>query len=50
MVKLSYVGIMFIDKYMVNTVKPVKNGNSNIDKTEILITIGSYMKVRLQCF
>ena len=27
------------------TVKPVKNGHSNIDKTKILMTIGSLMKV-----
>ena len=30
-----------------NTVKPVKNGHSKIDKTMILMTTGSLMKVEV---
>ena len=31
---------------IMNTVKPVQNGHSKIDKTKILMTNGSLMKVK----
>ena len=35
-----------VHAYIVTTVKPVKNGHSKIDKTKVLMTNGSLMKVK----